>query len=100
MDWAKLEREVGEGFWEGDWGLVSVEMGFAVLLDDAMGAAKMFEKRRQREEREENRGVGCREQRQIGKKKKGGDVGRSLVLWYHIEGKKKLVLNCLNFLFV
>jgi hypothetical protein len=55
-------------------------MGFAVLLDDAMGAAKMFEKRRQREEREENRGVGCREQRQIGKKKKGGDVGRSLVL--------------------
>jgi len=58
--------------------LVSVEMGFAMLLDDAMSAAEMFEKRRQRE----NRGVGCREQRQNlkKKKKKGGDVGRSLVL--------------------
>jgi hypothetical protein len=46
--------------------LVSVEMGFAMLLDDAMSAAEMFEKRRQRErkDREENRGVGCREQRQ------------------------------------
>jgi hypothetical protein len=55
-------------------------MGFAVLLDDAMGAAKKFEKRRQREEREENRGVGCREQRQNWEKKRGGDVGRSLML--------------------
>jgi hypothetical protein len=63
---------------------------------------EMFEKRRQREEREESRGVGCREKRQnLGKKEEEeGDVGRSLVLWYHKEGKKKLVLNCLSFPFV